>query len=405
MDRVVIVGAGAAGLFAALTAARRGRPVLALEKMPRAALKLGLTGKGRCNLTNLCEVDEFIANVPGNGRFLRPALYAFTPQEAVEFFPEIGVETKVERGQRVFAVSEDAPLVARSLAEAARAAGAEIRLNAPVAEIMVDQGRAVGVRLEDGEELPASAVILATGGASYPATGSTGDGYRLARACGHTVTGIYPSLVPLETEEDWPRLCQGLTLRNVGLQAWRGTRSVYREVGEMLCTHFGVSGPLVLTASRHLVGAAHPKLTIDLKPGLTPEKLDDRLQRDLAAGRNQQLKNSLGALLPQRLIPVVLTLADVPPDVPCHSVTKPHRHRLGETLKGLVLHITGPRPLAEAVVTAGGVSTREINPGTMESRLLPGLFFAGEVIDVDGYTGGFNLHIAWATGRLAGLSA
>jgi predicted Rossmann fold flavoprotein len=405
MDRILVIGAGAAGLFAALTAARRGRTVVALEKMHHPALKLGLTGKGRCNLTNLCDVDEFIANVPGNGRFLRPAVYAFTPQDAVEFFGEIGVETKVERGRRVFPGSDDAPLVARSLANATRAAGARIRLHAPVAEILLAEGRAAGVRLGGGEELQASAVILATGGASYPATGSTGDGYRLARQCGHTVTDIRPSLVPLETQEDWPRQCQGLTLKNVELQAWSGSRSVYRELGELLCTHFGVSGPLVLTASRHLVDVASPRLTLDLKPGLSPEQLDARLQRDLVAGGNQQLKNIMGGLLPQRLIPMILDLADMDPALPCHSVTKAQRRRLGQTLKRLELHVTKPRPIAEAVITAGGVSTREINPGTMESRLVPGLFFAGEVIDVDGYTGGFNLHIAWATGRLAGTNA
>jgi predicted Rossmann fold flavoprotein len=405
MDRILVIGAGAAGLFAALTAARRGRTVVALEKMHHPALKLGLTGKGRCNLTNLCDVDEFIANVPGNGRFLRPAVYAFTPQDAVEFFGEIGVETKVERGRRVFPGSDDAPLVARSLANATRAAGARIRLHAPVAEILLAEGRAAGVRLGSGEELQASAVILATGGASYPATGSTGDGYRLARQCGHTVTDIRPSLVPLETQEDWPRQCQGLTLKNVELQAWSGSRSVYRELGELLCTHFGVSGPLVLTASRHLVDVASPRLTLDLKPGLSPEQLDARLQRDLVAGGNRQLKNIMGGLLPQRLIPMILDLADMDPALPCHSVTKAQRRRLGQTLKRLELHVTKPRPIAEAVITAGGVSTREINPGTMESRLVPGLFFAGEVIDVDGYTGGFNLHIAWATGRLAGTNA
>jgi predicted Rossmann fold flavoprotein len=405
MDRILVIGAGAAGLFAALTAARRGRTVVALEKMHHPALKLGLTGKGRCNLTNLCDVDEFIANVPGNGRFLRPAVYAFTPQDAVEFFGEIGVETKVERGRRVFPGSDDAPLVARSLANATRAAGVRIRLHAPVAEILLAEGRAAGVRLGGGEELQASAVILATGGASYPATGSTGDGYRLARQCGHTVTDIRPSLVPLETQEDWPRQCQGLTLKNVELQAWSGSRSVYRELGELLCTHFGVSGPLVLTASRHLVGVASPRLTVDLKPGLSLEQLDARLQRDLVAGGNRQLKNIMGGLLPQRLIPMILDLADMDPALPCHSVTKAQRRRLGQTLKRLELHVTKPRPIAEAVITAGGVSTREINPGTMESRLVPGLFFAGEVIDVDGYTGGFNLHIAWATGRLAGTNA
>ncbi len=402
MDRVLIVGAGAAGLFAALTAARRGRDVLVLEKMPRAGLKLGITGKGRGNLTNLCEVDEFLANVPGNGRFLRPALYGFTPQQAVEAFAEVGVETKVERGKRVFPVSEKAPLVARTLVHAVREAGAQLRLNAPVTEILLAEGRAVGVRLEGGEEVAGSAVLVATGGASYPATGSTGDGYRLAAACGHSITELRPSLVPLETQESWPRDCQGLTLKNVEVQAWSGPRSRYRELGEMLCTHFGVSGPLVLTASRHLVGVAHPRLTIDLKPGLTPERLDARLQRELAAGAGRHLKNLLEALLPKRLIPVVLAGAQAPPDISGRDVTKVQRRRLGETLKRLELHITRPRPLAEAAVTAGGVSTREINPGTMESRLAPGLFFAGEVIDVDGYTGGFNLHIAWATGRLAG---
>jgi len=405
MDGILVIGAGAAGLFAALTAARRGRAVLALEKMHRPALKLGITGKGRCNLTNLCDVDEFIANIPGNGRFLRPAVYAFTPRDAVESFAELGVETKVERGRRVFPVSDDAPLVARSLINATRAAGARIRPEAPVADILLVHGRAAGVRLESGEELHASAVILATGGASYPATGSTGDGYHLARQCGHTVTDIRPSLVPLETQEDWPRQCQGLTLKNVELQAWSGSRSVYRELGEVLCTHFGVSGPLVLTASRHLAGVTSPRLTLDLKPGLSPEQLDTRLQHDLAAGSNQQLRNIMGALLPRRLIPVALDLADVHPGLPCHSITKAQRRHLGETLKRLVLHVTKPRPIAEAVVTAGGVNTREINPGTMESRLVPGLLFAGEVMDVDGYTGGFNLHIAWATGRLAGMNA
>jgi hypothetical protein len=404
MDRIVVIGAGAAGLFAALTAARRGRAVLALEKMHRPALKLGITGKGRCNLTNLCTVDEFVAGVPGNGRFLRPALYAFTPQDAVESFAEIGVETKVERGRRVFPVSDDAPLVARCLINATRAAGTRIRLKAPVTEILVVQGRAAGVRLASGEELHASAVILATGGASYPATGSTGDGYRLACQCGHTVTDVRASLVPLETQEDWPRECQGLTLKNIELQAWSGSRPVYRELGEMLCTHFGVSGPLVLTASRHLAGVASPRLTLDLKPGLSPEQLDARLLRDLSAGGNQHLGTMMGALLPRRLIQVVLDLADVHPGLPCHSITKTQRRRLGESLKCLDLHVTKSRPIAEAVVTAGGVSTREINPGTIESRLVPRLFFAGEVVDVDGYTGGFNLHIAWATGRLAGMS-
>jgi predicted Rossmann fold flavoprotein len=405
MERIIVIGGGAAGLVAALTAARRGRDVVVVEKMDRAALKLGITGKGRCNLTNLCEVDEFIANVPGNGRFLRPALYGFPPEEAIRFFAELGIETKVERGRRVFPVSDDALLVVRTLVRATRDAGAKILLESPVADILVADGRATGVRLQNGEELPATAVILATGGASYPATGSTGDGYRLARQLGHTVTELYPSLVPLETSEDWPQRCQGLALKNVELRAWRGTRVAYEELGEMLCTHFGVSGPLVLTASRHLVGAAHPKLTIDLKPGLTPEQLDVRLQRDLTMGKRKKVGNIMRGLLPASLGPVILELASINPETPCHAVTKEQRHQFGETLKRLTLHVTGPRPMAEAVVTAGGVNTREINPGTMESRLVPGLSFAGEVIDVDGYTGGFNLHIAWATGHLAGVGA
>jgi predicted Rossmann fold flavoprotein len=403
MKRVVIIGAGAAGLIAALTAAKRGCEVVALEKKHKPALKLGITGKGRGNLTNLCEVDTFIANVPSNGRFLRPALYAFPPQEAINFFAELGIETKVERGQRVFPVSDDALLVVRTLIEATRAAGAMLRTHATVAEIILHDGRATGVKLATGEEISASSVILATGGASYPSTGSTGDGYALARRIGHTVTEIRPSLVPLETKEAWPRDCQGLSLKNVELQAWHGAKSVYRELGEMLCTHFGVSGPLVLTASRHLVGVANARVTIDLKPGLSPEQLDARLQRELTAGGSKHLKNIMGTLLPVSLIPVVLGIAGLDPDLPCHAITKLQRRTLGETLKRLELHITRPRPIAEAIVTSGGVSTREINPGTMESKLVPGLFFAGEVIDVDGYTGGFNLHIAWATGRLAGM--
>ena len=405
MNHVVVVGGGGAGLFAAITAAGRGRPTLVLEKMPRPALKVGITGKGRGNLTNLCDVATFIANVPGNGRFLRPALYAFTPADAVAAFAALGIETKVERGGRVFPVLEDALLVARTLVRAARQAGATIRTGARVGQVLAEQGRAVGVRLVSGETVPAGAVILATGGASYPATGSTGDGYDLARRLGHTVIPIRPSLVPLETQEDWPRHCQGLTLKNVALRALDGNRLLYREVGEMLCTHFGVSGPLVLTASRHLAEAAQPRLAVDLKPGLDSTQLDARLRRDLAAGRNRQLKNSLGALLPARLVPVVIGLAELPPDKSCHAVTRAERQRLGKVLKSLELTVTRSRPLAEAIVTRGGVSTREINPGTMESRLVAGLYFAGEVIDVDGYTGGFNLHIAWATGHLAGMHA
>jgi len=402
---LLIIGGGAAGLSAAIVAAGAGRQVLVLERMPRPALKVGITGKGRCNLTNLCEVEEFIANVPGNGRFLRPALYAFTPQDAIEFFRGLGVETVVERGQRVFPLSQDALLVARALVRAATQAGARIRTGARVAEILRGPERVAGVRLESGDQIAASAVILATGGASYPATGSTGDGYRLAEQVGHTIVPIRPSLVPLETREEWPRECQGLALRNVALEARDGDKPRWREVGEMLCTHFGVSGPLVLSASRHLAQAREPILVVDLKPGLTPAQVDARLQRDLAANRNRQLKNSLGELLPQKLIPVLVALSGIPPDTPCHSVTREQRRHLGGLLKRLVLHVTRPRPIAEAVVTMGGVSTREINPGTLESRLLPGLYFAGEVMDVDGYTGGFNLHIAWATGRLAGRAA
>ncbi len=401
---IAIIGGGAAGLFAALTAARAGGHVVVLEKMDRPALKLGITGKGRCNLTNLCEVDEFIRNVPGNGRFLRPALYAFPPAAAVEFFNGLGIETKVERGRRVFPVSDDALLVVRRLTQAVRQAGVDIRTGSRVSRIVVRDGRAAGVEVA-GQTLPADAVILAAGGASYPGTGSSGDGYELARAVGHTVVPPEPSLVPLETAEDWPRRCQGLALKTVTLRALDGDRVLYRELGEMLCTHFGVSGPLVLTASRHVLDAKAPRLLVDLKPGLTPEQLDARLLRDLAAGGNKQLKNSLGDLLPLKLIPIAIELAGIAPDTPCHSVTKAERRRLGELLKNLPLTVTGPRPIAEAIVTRGGVSTREINPSTLESRLVPGLFFAGEVIDVDGYTGGFNLHIAWATGRLAGSSA
>lgn len=405
MDRVIIIGAGPAGLTAALAAAERGRRVLIIEKMHRPALKLGITGKGRCNITNLCDVDEFIASVPGNGRFLRPALYAYTPQDAVEHFARLGIETKIERGRRVFPASDDALLVVRTLINAVRATGTHIHTHAAVDDILSVEGKVTGVCLHNGEEEPANAVIIATGGASYPQTGSSGDGYRLARQVGHTVTDIRPSLVPLETQEEWPRECQGLTLKNVELQAWNGSRSVYRELGEMLCTHFGVSGPLVLTASRHLITVAEPRLTIDLKPGLSPDQLDARLQRELLAGGSKHVKNIMRTLLPVRMISIILGLADVSPELPCHSVTRVQRQSVGATLKRLELHIPRTRPIAEAIVTAGGVNTREINPGTMESKLVPGLFFAGEVIDVDGYTGGFNLHIAWATGRLAGLHA
>lgn len=402
---VIVVGGGAAGLMAAGCAGRRGRPVTVMERNPRPARKVLITGKGRCNVTNNCTAEDAVAHVPGGGRFLYSAFSAFTPQDCMALFEEQGVPLKTERGGRVFPESDKAMDIADALARYARTGGARIR-QGRVSELLIADGACRGVRLEDGSVLEAGAVIVCTGGLSYPLTGSTGDGYALARQAGHTVTPLRPSLVPLEAEDGWCAALQGLSLKNAGLTVRdeAGQKTIYRDFGEMLFTHFGLSGPMILSASAHLRHMARGRYTvhIDLKPALTPEQLDSRLVRDLRAEQNRAFGTLLGGLLPRSMVPVMAELCGVPPERKCHSVTREERAGLLRLLKDLPVRIAGFRPVEEAIVTVGGVALKEIDAKTMASKKLPGLFFAGEVLDLDAYTGGFNLQIAFATGQAAG---
>lgn len=405
MKKVVIIGAGAAGMMAAGFASMYGAEVTLLEKMPRAGRKLLISGKGRCNLTNACDVNAFMENVPVNNRFLYSAINNFTPYDIIDFFDGLGVKTKVERGNRVFPVSDRAIDVVDAMRSFATSYGARL-VNAAAEDIIAENGTVKGV-VWNGKAFPCDSLIIATGGKSYPRTGSTGDGYRFAERLGHTVTPISPSLVPLESPDaDCERL-QGLSLRNVGLRiSEQSGKTAYKDFGEMLFTHFGVSGPMILSASCYLKSfekgyTAH----IDLKPALGDEQLDARIRRDLGENINKAVSNSLGKLLPKKLIPVVLDRWGIDPYKKCNSITREERRALLGIIKDFQVKISGARPIDEAIVTSGGIKVSEIDPKTMESKLVKGLYFAGEVIDVDAYTGGFNLTIAWATGKLAGESA
>jgi predicted Rossmann fold flavoprotein len=404
--KVIIIGAGAAGLMAAGKAAERGLDVLLLEKNDRVGKKLLISGKGRCNITNNTDMEGLINNIPGNGNFLYSSFYTFSNTDLLELLHAEGLETKVERGGRVFPVSDSAKEVVTVLQRFAAERGAKTRLNSAVDRIETRDGVVTGVRLKDGTVLECDSVILATGGASYPGTGSTGDGYEMARRLGHQVTELKPSLIPLVVAEKWVTELQGLSLKNISITiSDRKGRKIYTDFGEMLFTHFGVSGPVILSGSRHILkyGYKDVLLTIDLKPALDEETLDARLQRDFEKFSRKQFKNSLDELLPQKLIPVMIMLSRIPEDKPVNQITKEERRSLVRLLKAFPLEITGSRPIAEAIVTAGGVRTDEINPSTMESKKIKGLYFAGEVIDVDAYTGGFNLTIAFSTGCMAGL--
>jgi predicted Rossmann fold flavoprotein len=405
--KVVIIGAGAAGMMAAGKAAERGCDVTLLEKNTMPGRKILISGKGRCNITNNTDIEGLIENIPGNGSFLYSALYTFSNSDLIEFFNNNGLPTKVERGERVFPVSDRAKDVVEALRRYMERKNVRLLTEAPVI-LVITKGNAVsGVLTADKSEYPCDSLIIATGGLSYPGTGSTGDGYILARKLGHTVTALKPSLVPLLTGEKWVGELQGLSLKNVEVTLInKNGKKVYTDFGEMLFTHFGVSGPVILSASRHILdyGYKDVKLHIDLKPALTHEKLDERIQRDFEKYSRKQFKNSLEDLLPQKLIPVVTMLSRIAPDKFINQVTKDERRNLVKLLKDLELTITGSRPVTEAIVTSGGISTDEINPSTMESKIVKGLFFAGEVIDVDGYTGGFNLTIAFSTGYLAGMN-
>ena len=403
---ILVAGGGAAGMMAALFAARAGASVTLLERNEKLGKKIYITGKGRCNLTNDCSLEEFLRQVPRNPRFLYGALNRFGPQDMIALMEEAGCPVEVQRGQRVFPRSEKASDVIRALARLMEQAGVRVRLHSRIQSLIVQEGRAAGVVLENGERLEADAVILALGGQSYPMTGSTGDGYALAREAGHHVLPPEAVLSALETVEDWPRALQGLALKNVRLTLRSGRKTLYTELGEMLFTHFGISGPLVLEMSCHLPAElAQAQVTLDLKPGLTPEQLDLRLQRDFAAQPRKQLQNVLPGLLPLRLSALFPDLAGVSGERVCGQITRGEREQLGAALKALPITLRARRPLAEAIVTRGSVDVKEIQPATMESKLLPGLYFAGEMIDVDAHTGGFNLQIAFSTGALAGSSA
>ncbi|WP_337665259.1 NAD(P)/FAD-dependent oxidoreductase [Mitsuokella jalaludinii] len=406
MKQILVIGAGPAGMMAAIRAAENGAAVTLLEKMKRPGRKMMITGKGRCNITNAADVPEIIRNIHGNGAFLNSSMRAFDNQDVMEFFRQQGVPVKVERGNRVFPVSDKAQDVVDAMVHRLHELDVRIELEMPVADILLQEGRVAGVRTKSGAHYKADAVILAVGGASYPGTGSTGDGYEMAKKLGHTVVPLCPSLVPLETEEEWVKDVQGLSLRNVRATLLAGGEKVQEMFGEMMFTHFGVTGPIILSMSRRaakcLAEGKFVELELNLKPALTPEKLDARIQRDFEQHIRKSLKNGLLDLLPHKLIEPVLDCAYLDPEKPVHQVTAEERHRLAETLQHLTLTIAKTRPLAEAIVTAGGVSVREINPKTMESKLVPGLYFAGEVVDVDAYTGGYNLQAAFSMGNAAG---
>lgn len=398
-----MIGGGAAGSMCALTAAQRGLHVVLLEPNKMLGKKLRITGKGRCNVTNNCDVKTVLANIPGDGRFLYSALNRLNPQDTMALFESLGVPLKTERGSRVFPVSDRSHDIANALERAYAHAGGKI-VHAAATDIRTRDGAVCAVVTPEGT-IDCGAAVICTGGLSYPLTGSTGDGYRLAQRLGHTVTPTRPSLVPLESDDPWCAEMQGFSLRNVTLTVYdERNKVIYSDLGEMLFTHFGVSGPLVLSASAHMRDFAQHKyrLSIDLKPALDEKKLDARILRDFQKYANRDFKNALYDLAGHAMIPVLVRLSGIPEDTKVNAITREQRHKLIELFKHFPVSVTGTRPIDEAIITSGGVSLREINPRTMGSKLVPGLYFAGEVLDLDAYTGGFNLQIAWSTGAMAG---
>lgn len=421
MSRVIVVGGGPAGMFAAIAAAENGNQVVLLEKNEKLGKKLYITGKGRCNITNAGDMDELFANVMTNAKFLYSAFYAYDNQRVIEFFEENGLRTKIERGNRVFPVSDHSSDVIATLQKVLREKRVEVRLHTRVETLLTEeflqeekkgQGkgavrRVTGVRLSDGRELRADSVVLATGGFSYQATGSTGDGYRFAEEAGHTVTDIRPSLVPFYTAESYVTEMQGLSLKNVRVCIREGKKLLYDEFGEMLFTHFGVSGPLMLSASAAIKPALTEKqlaMEIDLKPALTEEQLDARLLREFEENKNKQFKNSIHSLFPTKMIPVMLELSGIDPEKKVNEITREERMGFIHLIKAFPVTLCGLRDFKEAIITRGGVKVKEVNPSTMESKLVKNLYFCGELLDLDAMTGGYNLQIAWSTGYLAGNS-
>lgn len=408
MKRVVVIGGGAAGLMAAVIAGREGAKVTLLEKMNYVGKKMGITGKGRCNITNACDMSDFIKNTPGNGKFLYGAYERFTNEDLLQLLHDAGLETKVERGGRVFPASDSALDVRNTFMKLMKHYGVEVHLEEPVKKLLIDDGVVTGV-VTDKETYHADAVVIATGGKSYPATGSTGDGYILAAQLGHTITDIRPSLVPIVTEESWVKDLMGLSLRNVELSVVAKNKVQAKMFGEMMFTHFGITGPIVLSLS-HTVGKLMRKknigtigLDINLKPALSPETLDKRLQKDFELYSKKQLINGMKDLLPSRLIPLIIELAGIDPQKPINQISKEERQQIGYMLQHMPLTVKGLRPVEEAIVTAGGISLKEFNPKTMESKLVKGLYGAGEVLDIDAFTGGYNLQAAFSTGYVAAM--
>ncbi len=412
MSKVLIIGGGAAGMMAAAFAAKNGNRVEVFEKNEKLGKKLFITGKGRCNITNAADLEDFFSAVTSNPKFLYSAFYSFTNEQVISFFEELGVKTKVERGGRVFPVSDHSSDVIQALKNEMERLGVKINLNAEVKELITEKNSTIetvnGIRLVSGKKISGDAVIVATGGISYPSTGSTGDGYRFARRCGHKVSELSPSLVPMEVKEWYAGELMGLSLRNTEIRITDGKKKLYQEFGEMLFTHYGVTGPVILSASS-VVGKklkdTELTLHIDLKPALTEEQLDKRVLREFETNHNRQFKNAVDSLFPSKLRPVIVELSGIPEEKKVHEITKEERLRFVRLIKDFTMTLTGLRGYNEAIITKGGVSVKEIDPGTMESKLVKGLYFAGEVLDLDAVTGGYNLQIAWSTGYLAGMNA
>lgn len=408
MSNVIVVGGGAAGMMAAVFAARNGQNVQLLEKNEKLGKKLFITGKGRCNITNAADIEDLFTAVISNPKFLYSGFYSFTNQQVIDFFEELGVKTKIERGERVFPVSDHSSDVIAAFSRELKSLGVSVSLHTEVRELLCEQDKVCGVLLTNGKKMKADAVIVATGGISYPSTGSTGDGYRFAKETGHRVTELLPSLVPMEVRQWYAKELQGLSLRNIEIRITDGKKKLYEEFGEMLFTHYGITGPVILSASS-VVGKTLRKkeltLHIDLKPALSEEQLDKRILREFDANHNKQYKNSIDSLFPAKLKPVMIELSEIEPEKKVNEITKEERQRLVHLIKDFTMTLTGLRGYNEAIITKGGVSVKEIDPGTMESKKMKGLYFAGEVLDLDAVTGGYNLQIAWSTGYLAGINA
>lgn len=408
MSNVIVVGGGAAGMMAAVFAARNGQNVQLLEKNEKLGKKLFITGKGRCNITNAADIEDLFTAVTSNPKFLYSGFYSFTNQQVIDFFEELGVKTKIERGERVFPVSDHSSDVIAAFSRELKSLGVAVSLHTEARELLCEQDKVCGVLLTNGKKMKADAVIVATGGISYPSTGSTGDGYRFAKETGHRVTELLPSLVPMEVRQWYAKELQGLSLRNIEICITDGKKKLYEEFGEMLFTHYGVTGPVILSASS-VVGKTLRKkeltLHIDLKPALSEEQLDKRILREFDANHNKQYKNSIDSLFPAKLKPVMIELSEIEPEKKVNEITKEERQRLVHLIKDFKMTLTGLCSYNEAIITKGGVSVKEIDPGTMESKKMKGLYFAGEVLDLDAVTGGYNLQIAWSTGYLAGINA